>query len=447
MKFHSLRNFLAAVMTLGAAALLSACGGGGAEGNPNQGGPISISPIGDNVTFYAGIPATFTLSGGRPPYAMTSSDASILPVPAIVHGHQATVVPNNPGVIDSGLQPGELPVRSVTVTVRDSTGILTSTTVRVAQNFLTGYGLSFTPSNCPQGSSTAFDPTAQACAGGETAVRMQATFNGSLAGNRQFRLEVIRGNYSLRNPATGQNAQSVLLTSDHSGTVTAIIEVPANVPTQLAVIRVVDVATGVYADHVFTISGFSQSQNLTAIPNEFSFKAALSTRCGTGSADFMVFDGVAPYTATPMNPNLSVTPTVSNTNPGRFTVSAFNPNICLDNATVIITDARGGRTTITVDTLAGDIEPETPPTLTLGPTSITLGCGQTGSIAVVGGTGTYFATSTNPNVSVAISGNVVSITRAGPAGPGTGGTTSVGIAVSDGRAIVTATATVPVSCP
>ena len=442
MKFHSLRSSLTALVLAGSALLLAACGGGGAGGNPNQGGPLSINPSGGNVTLYAGIPVTFNLSGGRKPYVFTSSDNSILPLPGVIDAHSFTVVPNNPGVIDTGLADDELPIRSIQLNLRDSTGILVTTEVQVAQNFLTGYGVLISPTTCPSASAGGFDPGAQACAGGESAIRMQATFNGTLAGNRQFRMEVLRGNFSLRNPVTGQASQSITVTSDHMGRVLAILEVPPNVPTQLAVLRVIDVATGVYTDTVFTISGFAQSQNITPVPNEFTFTGPLTTTCGTGTGNFVVFDGVAPYTATSAFPSLTVTPS-SSTNPGVFTITATNPNVCLTDATIVVTDARGGRGTVTVTTEAGSIAPPDPATFSVAPTTITLGCGESGSVTVVGGTGSYFTNSTSPTVTAVASGTAVTITRANT---GTS-PTSVIVSVSDGREIEEVTVTVPPSCP
>lgn len=443
--YHSLRNSLTTVvLAFGAAVLLAACGGGGAGGNPNQGGAVSITPNGG--TFYAGVPVTFTVQGGRAPYAITSSEPNLLPVPSIIEDHQFTTIPNNPGVIDAGLQPGELPTRSVVITVRDSTGVLISTQdVRVAQNFVTGYGVAFTSTNCPADSSGTADPPGQACAGGETVFQMLATFNGNLAGGRQFRVEVLRGNFSLRNPATGQASSSIVLTSAHDGVITGIIEVPLNAPSQLAVLRVIDVQTGVYSDTVFTISGRTQGTTLTVLPNEFTFTGALTTQCGTGTADFLVFDGVPPFTAISSSPNVSVTPSVSNSNPGRFTITANNRDTCVANATIVVTDSRGAVGTATVTTNTGSIAPTPPAAFAVGPSTLILGCGQTGSVAVVGGTGNYFATSSNPNVVAVASGNTVSITRLGR-DPGTGGTIAVAIGVSDGRTISTVTATVPATC-
>ena len=442
MKFHSLRSLLVLLLALVSAGLLSSCGGGGANGtgNPPTGGLVRIVP--EVGTIYAGIPFTFQMIGGRPPYTLSSSEPNLLPLPARVSGHSVTVVANNPGVIDADLKPEDLPVRTVTVSVRDATGDFRNSELQVAQNFLTGYGIVITPTTCVTGG--------QACAGGESAVRMQATFGGNLFGNQSFRFEVVRGNFSLRNPLTGQLAQAITLNSDHTGTITGpFIVVPPGVPTQLAVLRVIHVPTGVYADHIFTISQTAATANqLTVIPDTFNFKGALKGQCGTGVADFFVFDGVPPYTAVSNNTAIQVTPTVSNSQPGRFSVVANRQDACV-NATIVVTDSLGARDTVTVTTVEGDATPPTPPEppdLTVGPSSITLGCGQSGSVSVVGGTGIYSVNSTNSNVTATVGGNTLTITRAGPVGPGAG-TLTAGISVTDGSQIATVTVTAPATCP
>src|SRR5687768_13506258 len=226
------------LLALGSAALVSSCGGGGNAtntNNPPTGGLVDILPF--DGTVFAGIPTTFHVVGGRPPYVVTSGEPSLLPFPGRISGNSFTVVPNNPGVIDADLQEGELPVRTVNMFVRDATGDQRVRPISVAQNFLTGYGIIITPP------STCIDTSQQACAGGDSAFFLQATFAGNLFGNQAFRIEVLRGNFSLRNPATGQVSNSITLNSDHTGTVTGIITVPPGVPTQLAVLRVIHVPT------------------------------------------------------------------------------------------------------------------------------------------------------------------------------------------------------------
>ena len=145
MKFHSLRTSLAgSALAFAAAVLLSSCGGGGAA-STGQGGNLIVSPV--NATFYAGVPATVNIAGGRWPYRLTSSDPGIFPVPTTLSSSSFTVIPSNPGVFDSttGVIPGS---QGVVMTVIDAdNNFQNSTSWVVAQNFLTGYGLQYA-SNC-----------------------------------------------------------------------------------------------------------------------------------------------------------------------------------------------------------------------------------------------------------------------------------------------------------
>lgn len=446
-KFHSLRSFLASLTTAGAALLLTSCGGGGAGGNPSQGGGLTILPA--TGTFYAGQVVTLTLSGGRRPYSLSSSEPGILPVPSVVNANIIQVIPNNPGVVDVGLAAGALPVRTVTLSLRDSTGTGFATGVfQVAQNFLTGYGVVLSPVTCPQpaaGAGTA--PTA--CAGGTTAARLNAVINGALQGDRDFRYQVISGNFTVRDPVTNASGISVLLHSDHTGSVLGFIDVPANAITQLGVLRVIDVATGVYADQVFIISSSGANQGkLTAIPDTITFTGVTTLDCGTGTADVLVFDGNPPYTAISTFPEIVVSNIPSNTQPGRITITANNPLTCV-NGSVVIMDSTGARVTVTVVTKTGSTTPPAPAPLAVSPTDISLVCGSTGSASVVGGTGAYSVSSSSPRVTAVVSGNTISISRlnADPAPPPgiIGGTSSV--AVTDGATVITIKVTSPATCP
>jgi hypothetical protein len=450
-KFHSMRSSIAAISALFAAILLSSCGGGGAGGNPNQGGAISVSPqIG---TFYAGVPSRMTLSGGRKPYSMTSSEPGILDVPAIVDANFVDVIPNNPGVVDADLQPGELPSRTVTISIRDTTGILVTATIHVARNFLTGYGISLTPTTCPSSAAgagaTATTTVVSACVGGTTALRMSAIFNGSLNGNRQFRFQAITPNFTITNPATNVTGTTIVLNSDHDGILLGLINVPNGTSPGIAILRVTDVVTGVYADEVFVISAavVTPAAPLDVIPSTLSFTGASATRCGIGSGDVLVFDGKTPYTATSTDASVLVTPATSNTQPGKFTITVVKENPpCITAASVVIVDANGTRATVTVNSALGT---QTTPPLAVSPSAITLACGATGSVSIVGGSGSYSVNSSNQNVSAFAAGNTLSINRALhdiPASGGVVGGTST-VSVTDGATIVNVTVTSPPSCP
>jgi hypothetical protein len=101
-KLDSFRSSLTGSLLLVVASmLLASCGGGGAASPGPVGGPPQIQP--SSATFYAGVEYTITVSGGRPPYTLSSSEPALLAVPSVLNGNFFNVIPNNPGVIDSGL--------------------------------------------------------------------------------------------------------------------------------------------------------------------------------------------------------------------------------------------------------------------------------------------------------------------------------------------------------
>ena len=437
MKFHSFQHLALALV---ASLILAACGGGGASGNPNQGGPISIAP--EAGTFYAGVVSTITLSGGRKPYAITSSEPQVLQVPAIVDGFSFDVVPNNPGVIDTGLQPQDLPVRTVTITARDSTGIVVTAAIKVAQNFLTGYQFAFTASTCP-------GATIIVCPGGQTVLLMNATTNGSLHGLKPFRLEIVRGPIAFVDPLSSDNLVTKLnVSSDHEGKITAVVRGLASSGPSIGVIRVVDVGSGASQEQAFTISG-TPASTLSALPATFSFVGPDNTRCGTGVGQFVVFGGTGPFTATTPgnNPGLSVSPaTIAAGQPVRFTVSAQDASTCLAAAPVLVQDAFGGSVTVTVTTTKG-AAPTPPPAMVVAPNTITLVCGTSGSVSVAAGSGSYSVTSDSPVVTATTSGNTVTITRIGVDPAGGPFPIPMHVSVTDGSTIQVITVTAPATCP
>lgn len=413
MKFHSLRTSLVGtVFALIAAALLGSCGGGGASTN-NTGGTLTLLP--QTGTFFAGMPATMIISGGRRPYRLTSSEPGILPVPSTLDGSSFTVIPSNPGVIDNDLAPTALPIRTVIIQVIDAENNTTSASIRVAQNFLTGYGVSFN-SNCP-GSGTPGSGTApQACAGGETLVRLVANFNGALIGNRTYRLEVLRGPFFWVFPDGRIAGNTITVTTDHEGKALAIFRVNGGVPTQIGVFRIVDVETGVSTEQSFIITGVPLATQLEIIPNEFTFTGRDTATCGTGSGQFLVFDGLPPYTAVSSFAQVTVTPSSTNEQPGRFTLNVSDPSTCLSNATIIVTDSRLVRGTVTVTTVAGTNDPPPPPLRVL-PTSVTLGCSaRTGSFLIVGGdpAAAFSASTSDSTLSLVVVDRNVTITYNNP---------------------------------
>jgi hypothetical protein len=430
-----------ATAAIAASVILGSCGGGGATTTPAV---QDLTLLPSAVTMYAGVPYTFTIAGGTPPYLLSSSEPLLLPVPATVNGSTFTVVAANPSVIDAGLGPNDLPVRSLIITVRDRFGATFQTAgsggIRVARNFLTGYGVVVSALNCGAGAISA-----QACSGSDSVVRLSATINGNINTNRAVRLCVVRGNYKFVVPETPSNQPTQLLdcydtTTDGFGVATARIRVPSDATTQIATMRVTDLASGSFFDSVFTIEQGSIVNQLTVLPNAFTFTGPRQGVCGTGCADFVVFDGDPPYSVVSSNGNISVTPATSGSNPARFTLCANNSLVCVANATVVVTDRAQRRATISVTTEEGQ---QQNPALDVQPTTVTLNdtCGFSASVTAVGGNGGYSVNSTHPRVQATVAGNTITITRLRP-DPATGPTfypTSGQVTVTDGATIKTVT--------
>lgn len=413
-------------------------------------------------TFYAGVEYTFTITGGRPPYTIGSSEPSLFAVPTILNGNFFNVVPNNPGVIDAGIPPDGLAVRTVNITARDSLGLVAQAAViQVAQNFLTSYGVFFS-SNCTVAAGAGVP--ASACAGGETAVVLNATISGNLVGNREYRFEVLRGPFSwffpngqLQGGTISDGGRTVTTRTDHTGNAHVWFRVNSNVGTQLAAFRVTDVATGVSTTHLFVIQGIPINGELEVIPDEITFTGRNSAECGTGSADVLVFNGTPPYTAVSSFGSILVTPDQSNSQPGRFTITASNPFVCITDGSVIIRDANNNRATVTVTTEAGSADPPPAP-VSVTPQSVTLQCGTAGSVSIIGGdsAATFSASSSDPRITSTISGRTLTVTRPAvdvpptlPASPtpGTPNPIQFTVQVTDGSSVAAVNITAPSHCP
>jgi hypothetical protein len=84
--------------------------------------------------------------------------------------------------------------------------------------------------------------------------------------------------------------------------------------------------------------------------------------------------------------------------------------------------------------------------MTISPNTLTLGCGQSASVSAVGGSGTFSASSSDPNITAAVGGSTITITRGGNP-PAIGATTvSSVVTVTDGASSSTVTVTNPTTC-
>ena len=418
--------------------LLASCGGGGGEQRPVDTGNIILNP--PAATWYAGVKNTLTIAGGTGPFTLSSSEPGIFPVPLSTNSRTIDVVPLQPGVVDAGLQPDELQVRSVTITVRDVVGNQNFNVIRVAQNFLTGYGMFVGGTTCSTG---------QLCAGGETVLFFDSTFNGALFAGHQFRIERVTGPFQFLDPLnTNNQVDAITVVADHEGKFTVRVRVATGIPSQVALIKVTDIQTGAYTYRVLPIVGTPATGTLAVIPDAINLTGPNGTTCGSGTVDVLVFDGQAPYTATCPNPQIFVLNPTSGSQPGRFTFVIGSSSTCLNAEQCVIQDTTGARVIVPITTVKGTDPPAPPPTpLTVSPATITLTCGASGSVTVVGGTGAYSVNSTHQRVTATVSGNTVTITRtAGPDPAGGPFPTSATISITDGATVTSVVATVPAAC-
>lgn len=439
------KSFLA-LMTAAAALSLNSCGGGGASGSPNNVGVLELVP--PQATFYAGVPYTVNVVGGRKPYLVTSSEPTIINVNMTIDSNSFSFVPNNPGVIDANLQPGEVPSRSVRLFVRDSTGQLASEAgvYTVVQNFVTGYGATY-GNTCA--APTTGDPP-DACSGTDTIIGLTPISAGQLFGNREFQFDKVRGDYQfVQEPpgATPQLLDRMRVRTDHTGSMFARIRVTVNAPTQIASYKVTDITTGASSEFLFVIVQQAPSGTLTVLPGgPVTFTGASAGACGFGASDQFIFDGAAPYTITPPA-NVGVSPLVVTENGGRFTITVgqgLPVNAC-PSGSVIIQDTQGRLAQVQVTSSPGT----TSIPISIAPTPLpTLTCtANTTQAAVVGGVGPLQVVSSHPRVNATVSGNVLSVLRIGSGDGATIYPTTATLAVTDGATVATVTVNVPANCP
>jgi hypothetical protein len=207
---------------------------------------------------------------------------------------------------------------------------------------------------------------------------------------------------------------------------------------------VIDVATGAYTDNAFVINGAPGGGTLTTIPTSITFTGNQTTDCGGGTATFFVFGGSPPYTAASSSGRIGLTNTTSSSVPGQFTVSVAASVPPCATGTIVVTDPIGDSGSVDVTSAAGTGTPPTPATFTVAPTAITLGCGQSGSVTAVGGSGNYSTNSSSPNVTATVSGNTVTITRVTPS---INPTNTATVSVTDGATIQSVTVTSQPTCP
>lgn len=447
-----LPRVVTAALTALLAALVVSCGGGGAASPPTPTtGSLAIAP--GSATLYAGVPYEITIAGGRRPYLVTSSEPTIVALNRTVDANAFTIVANNPGVIDPNAGEGEVPRRSVTVTVRDSLGATVSAQYSVLQNFFTGYRQVY--SNTCASDATA--GTVDACAGTDSLIQLVPVSQGSLFVNRELRLDRVRGDFAFVNENPAANPQTVdrlFVRTDGTGRALARLRVSPLAPSQLATYTITDVATGASTTVAFVIVATSITIPKLELlpPGPITFVGRSDSLCGGGFSDLFIVGGRPPYTVG-ASIGVAFTPAAIQSSGGRLTVSIDESGApCPPPFTVLVTDRAGDTVTFTINSVPGGAGAAPPPVViapaTLPGAAPALKCGQSAQVAVIGGStrASLSVRSTHPRVNGIIDGSTLRVQRI----TGDGVTVypdAFTVTVTDGNTTATLDGTTATNCP
>ncbi len=470
-------------------ALLGSCGGSGVSSETGvQVGALSLLP--GTGTLYANVPFNFTIAGGSKPYFITTNEQTLIPLNLTLNGNTFTVVPNNPGVVDVGQDPKEVPSRSIRFTIRDNKGtelITGDKSFSVLQNFITGYNLSISSLFACGVTSTGTAVAAEGCAGSESVIDLRPTFSGVLYQNRQLRFSINYGEFLFidKNSSPPNNlVPTITLTTSgatapggtEGGSLRAFFRTSNTARTQFAGLRITDVLTGLYRDVDFLIINPTITTKPTLIPAALGpLTGADSSKCGAGGVDVRISAGVPPYSIT-VSPSSR---TIVTANPalvldanGLFTVSATSAPAssgCLNEPNAVtVTDSLGQSTSFAVITAPGTGAPVQPLSVVPNaPICLLNTPGSSTQIAVFGGNATKAVISRDITVVTAISATsttgtgttattttsptyTITNTRPPSAPPTAPATTTLGattIDMSDGANTLSIAVKVAATCP
>jgi hypothetical protein len=362
-----LRPVLALLAVTGLLAL-SACGGGsGAPNNPfapvpPTPGPVSLLP--PSATVYVSTPATLTVSGGQPPYSAFSSNATVLPVAQSVNGATVVLLANNVAASTTAV-----------VTVQDAIAQTATSTITVspAPIFNT---LTITPARTTCGTNTV-------CSGDTATANVQVLGPGG-AGipGRAVKFDIVTGAYVLltNNPSQPQ-AATLTVVSDNNGNAQVILQASVNAPTQPAILRATDVATGNTVTTSFTIVQVTDgSAILSVVPPTATISGADTASCTGGfRVDYFIYGGTPPYHISSTFPSaITLLNPIVNVAGGAF--EAVTNGTCVNPLVFTIVDSVGRQTTAQLINQPGTAAPPTPPVQ--GPATLAINPSSLGTTAV-----------------------------------------------------------------
>lgn len=403
--------------------VLAGCTGGGAgdtagtSGTPGQTEqPVKLSP--EELVLFPGGSGEFQIISGRRPFTATVDNATALVIQGGLDDFKVKVFAKD--VL------AETPVK---VTVKDALNNSATATAKIRPNIITSeVKIEALPAPGSTDISRCQDGTT-ICAGGFARVTAKLSNPAGTASGRTVRFDLTEGAFGFAtDSAQTQFASTVTVQTDAAGQAQAVIKANSDASTQPAGLRVLDEATGSRQSVAFTIGG----RTISVVPAKVTLTGRQQGVCGSGSADFQIFGGRAPYSVVAVSPLVSIDPSVVTASGGKFRALVGQAVTCV-NATnsVTITDAQGTVIVATIDVQEGT---QTPPSLSVAPAAVTIS--SCSSFASVVYTGANLAIAAPKELAVTLGQSIITISPTKGAANGsyaiglTNGTSTASIAVT-----------------
>jgi hypothetical protein len=178
--------------------------------------------------------------------------------------------------------------------------------------------------------------------------------------------------------------------SDAAGNATVIIQASVNTPTQPAILRATEVASGNAVNGSFTIVQVTDgSAILSVVPDTATITGATTASCTSGfRIDFYLYGGTPPYTVSSTFPAaVTLGNSVVASSGGFFT--AITNGTCVNPLVFTIVDSVGRQITAKLINQPGTAAPPTPPTpaaIAITPGSLSGTCPGSFAFVITGGT-------------------------------------------------------------
>ena len=402
----------------GLAFTLALTGCGGSKSTPAA-ATTTLSALPAAFSAFGNTLNTVTITGGKGPYTVRSSDANTIAVPAQVTGPTIPFTPKN--VLANVV---------VTLTVTDSAAATSTVTVTVVPATITTPLITITPATgsvCAKENNAAVS-AATLCAG-ETASAsvFLKDANGAVLANRDVRFEVLTFGGSLApKPDSAVFARVATVTTDATGKATVAIKADVEATSEAAFLRATDVTSTHRVDTWFTVlkqtAGLSV---LSIVPTTGGFTGYYTNECPLIRREYGVNGGKPPYAVTlPAGNTLVLNNGTADAAPGagvtlanagaRFTaLSAGNTTACVSAATVItVTDSLGIVATANYILTAGaTARPAATTDLALAPPNISLAADPVSTYCttssarynITGGTAPYLVSTSIPQITATLS--------------------------------------------